>query len=128
MARIFDSVKNIFTNHGKLNNLVFIVFDSCRYDAYMAAKTPNLDRIGKAEKRYSYASWTSPSHYTFLMGMVPHLSPKGVFASNVYRDEFALWSKRLNICRLKSRRWPNVSSWPRTCAASRRSRCPTCWA
>jgi hypothetical protein len=47
--------------------------------------------------RYSYASWTSPSHYTFLMGMVPHQSPKGVFASNVYREEFALWSRRLNV-------------------------------
>lgn len=97
MAGIIDGVKNIFLGNGKKNNVFFIVFDSCRWDAYQAAKTPNLDRIGTAERRYSYASWTSPSHYTFLMGMVPHLSPKGVFASNVYRDEFSLWSQRLNI-------------------------------
>jgi len=97
MAGIIDGVKSIFRSDGKLNNLFFIVLDSCRFDAYQAANTPNMDRIGKAEKRYSYASWTSPSHYTFLMGMVPHKSPKGVFASNVYRDEFALWSKRLNV-------------------------------
>ncbi len=32
-----------------------------------------------------------------LMGMVPHQSPKGVFASNVYREEFASWSSRLGI-------------------------------
>ena len=31
------------------------------------------------------------------MGMIPHLSPKGVFASNVYREEFSLWSGRLNM-------------------------------
>ncbi len=97
MAGIIDGVKKIFRSDGKMNNVFFIVFDSCRFDAYQAAKTPNMDRIGKAEKRYSYASWTSPSHFTFLMGMVPHQSPKGVFASNVYRDEFALWSKRLNV-------------------------------
>ncbi len=97
MSGFLHGVKNIFRQDEQKNNLVFLVFDSCRWDAYQSAKTPNLDRIGQAEKRYSYASWTSPSHYTFLMGMVPHLSPKGVFASNVYRDEFALWSHRLNI-------------------------------
>lgn len=97
MPGFLDGVKKILRGDDRKNNVVFIVFDSCRWDAYQAAKTPNLDRIGKAERRYSYASWTSPSHYTFLMGMVPHLSPKGVFASNVYRDEFALWSRRLNI-------------------------------
>ncbi|MGD9547918.1 MAG: sulfatase-like hydrolase/transferase [Candidatus Krumholzibacteriia bacterium] len=97
MAGFIDGVKKIFRNDDRRNNVVFIVFDSCRWDAFQAARTPNLDRIGKAERRYSYASWTSPSHYTFLMGMVPHQSPKGVFASNVYRDEFALWSRRLNI-------------------------------
>ncbi len=97
MAGLIDGVKKIFRSDGKMNNLFFIVFDSCRFDAYQAAKTPNLDRIGQAEKRYSYASWTSPSHFTFLMGMVPHCSPKGVFASNVYRDEFSLWSARLNL-------------------------------
>ena len=98
MAGFVDGVKRMFgAGSAQQNNIVFIVFDSCRWDAYQAARTPNLDRIGKAERRYSYASWTSPSHYTFLMGMVPHLSPKGVFASNVYRDEFALWSQRLNV-------------------------------
>ena len=97
MAKFLANVKRALRRDEVPNNLVLIVFDSCRWDAYAAARTPNLDRIARAELRYSYASWTSPSHYTFLMGMVPHLSPKGVFASNVYREEFAFWSKRLNI-------------------------------
>lgn len=97
MASFFNGVKKIFHKDGQKNNIVFIVFDSCRHDAYLAARTPNLDRIGKAERRYSYASWTSPSHFTFLMGMIPHLSPKGVFASEVYREEFTAWSRRLNV-------------------------------
>jgi len=98
MAGILDGIRKALGGRdAQPNHVVFIVFDSCRWDAYQAARTPNLDRIAAAERRYSYASWTSPSHYTFLMGMVPHLSPKGVFASNVYREEFAAWSRRLNI-------------------------------
>jgi hypothetical protein len=69
--------------------------DSCRYDAYLAANTPNFDRIGKVSKRFSYASWTAPSHYTFLMGMLPHLSPTQVFASEVYKEEFKQWTDRV---------------------------------
>ncbi len=97
MSGLLNGMRRVLRGEKKRNHIVFIVFDSCRYDAYMAASTPNLDRIGKPQFRYSYASWTSPSHYTFLMGMVPHQSPKGVFASNVYREEFALWSERLNL-------------------------------
>ncbi|MGK7903840.1 MAG: sulfatase-like hydrolase/transferase [Hormoscilla sp.] len=79
------------------NHLVYIIMDSCRYDSFAAASTPNMDGIGKAELRYSYASWTSPSHYAMLMGMIPHTSPRGVFASEVYKQEFALWVDRLGI-------------------------------
>ena len=76
------------------NHIVFIVMDSCRYDSFMAAATPNIDRLGAAEKRYSYASWTAPSHYAFTMGMLPHCSPREVFASEVYKDEFLQWKTR----------------------------------
>ena len=78
-------------------NLVFIVMDSCRYDSYALAKRPNMDRLGQGLKRYSYASWTSPSHYTYLMGMIPHESPQGVFASEVYKKEFTRWVDRLGV-------------------------------
>ena len=79
------------------NYFVYIIMDSCRFDSYQAASTPNMDRLGQAEQRYSYASWTSPSHYALLMGMVPHTSPRGVFASEVYKQEFAKWVDRLGI-------------------------------
>jgi hypothetical protein len=76
------------------NPIVFIVMDSCRYDSMMAAKRPNIDRLGSIEKRYSYASWTAPSHYAFTMGMLPHTSPRDVFASEVYKEEFQQWKTR----------------------------------
>jgi arylsulfatase A-like enzyme len=79
------------------NNILFIVFDSCRYDSFVKAATPNIDRLGKTERRFSYASWTYPSHTVYMMGQTPHDNPKGVFASEVYKKEFAKWSDRLGI-------------------------------
>lgn len=79
------------------NNLVFIVFDSCRYDSFAGAKTPNIDRLGKAAQRYSYASWTVPSHHVYMMGISPHSNPTKVFANEVYKKDFVNWSDRLNM-------------------------------
>ena len=78
-----------------MNDLIYIVLDSCRYDTFAAARTPNADRLGPAQKRYSYASWTSPSHYAMLMGLTPHSSPPGLVASEVYKRDFLLWRERL---------------------------------
>ena len=78
-------------------NLVFIVLDSCRYDSFLQARTPNFDSVDVAEQRWSYASWTAPSHYAYLMGLVPHRSPQHVYASEVYKKDFADWVDRLGI-------------------------------
>ncbi|AGY56746.1 sulfatase-like hydrolase/transferase [Gloeobacter kilaueensis] len=95
------------------NHLVQIVMDSCRFDSYQAATTPNMDRLGQAEQRYSYASWTSPSHYTMLMGMVPHTSPKNVFASEVYKQDFARWIDRLDVADLSFKTFVPYLSLPK---------------
>jgi hypothetical protein len=83
------------------NNLIMIVLDSCRYDSMVQAVTPNLDRIGKPERRWSYASWTAPSHYAFMMGLTPHASPQHVYASEIYKQEFTSWADRLGLPDLK---------------------------
>lgn len=82
-------------------NLVLITYDSCRYDSAAAAKAPNLARLGTLEQRWSYASWTAPSHYTYMMGLIPHRSPTHVYASDVYKEDFSRWSDRLDIPHLK---------------------------
>jgi arylsulfatase A-like enzyme len=79
------------------NHLVLIIMDSCRYDSCAAARTPNLDKIGVKQRRFSYASWTSPSHCVLLMGIMPHQSPRGTFASEVYKQEFDQWVDRLGV-------------------------------
>lgn len=96
-----------------MNNLVYIIMDSCRYDTYQAAHTPNLEKLGTVEARYSYASWTSPSHYVLLMGMIPHKNPRLVFASEVYKEDFKAWSTRLGVPNLEFRSFVPELSLPR---------------
>ena len=78
-------------------NIVYIIMDSCRFDSYQRARTPNMDRIAQGEMRYSYASWTAPSHHSIFMGQVAHKAPRKVLASEVYKKEFALWVDRSGI-------------------------------
>jgi Sulfatase len=82
----------------KRNNYVLVIFDSCRYDSWVKARPRVIRKLGTVEKRWSYASWTSPSHYNFLIGLMPHRSPKHVFASEYYQREFVQFNERLG-CR-----------------------------
>lgn len=88
-----------------MNSLVWIVLDSCRYDSFIQARKPAVDNFAKfnqveVERRYSYASWTGPSHYAFLTGLVPHRNESGIVASDVYRHEFSAWAGRLGVAKL----------------------------
>lgn len=78
-------------------NLVVVIFDSCRFDAWTAAAPQTLARLGPVERRWSYASWTAPSHYNLLMGLLPHTSPPRVYASEYYKQDFIRYSERLGI-------------------------------
>jgi Sulfatase len=78
-------------------NLVIVILDSLRYDAWTASRPPNLAQLGRVEQRWSYASWTAPSHYNLLMGLLPHSSPHEVFASEYYKRDFRRYSERLGI-------------------------------
>jgi hypothetical protein len=77
------------------NNYILVVFDSCRYDSFMRARPKIMKKLGKVERRWSYASWTSPSHYNLLIGLMPHLSPRHVYASEYYKKDFLQFNERL---------------------------------
>src|SRR3954454_3270665 len=80
---------------GGYNNYVLIVFDSCRYDSFRRARPKNIRKLGKPERRWSYATWTAPSHYNLLMGLMPHTSPRNVYASEYYQRDFLRFNERL---------------------------------
>src|SRR5690348_11607870 len=83
------------------NNYILIVFDSCRYDSWVRARPRTMRQLGRLEKRWSYASWTAPSHYNLLMGLMPHTSPRHVFASEYYKREFVRWNERLGCANIE---------------------------
>lgn len=80
-----------------MRNLVFITLDSCRYDSWTAAQPKTLARLGPVERRYSFATWTAPSHYNLLTGLIPHTSPPHVFASEYYKEDFLRYGERLGV-------------------------------
>ncbi len=82
---------------GPLNNYILIVFDSCRYDSFTAARPKTMRKLARVEKRWSYASWTAPSHYNLLMGLMPHSSPRNMLASEYYQREFMRFNARLGL-------------------------------
>jgi sulfatase-like protein len=78
-------------------NFVIVILDSLRYDSWMAAEPSVLGQLGRVERRWSYATWTAPSHYNLLMGLLPHTSPPEVYASEYYKQDFLRYSERLGV-------------------------------
>jgi hypothetical protein len=81
----------------KPHNLVIVILDSLRYDSWLAARPPSLAGLGEVQRRWSYASWTAPSHYNLLMGLLPHSSPAHVYASEYYKQDFLRYGERLGV-------------------------------
>ena len=63
----------------------------------MAARPRVMSSLGEVQRRYSYATWTSPSHHNLMLGLLPHPSPTGIFASEYYRKELGQFSERLSV-------------------------------
>lgn len=79
------------------SNYVLLVLDSCRFDTWIRARPRVMGRLGEVERRYSYATWTAPSHFNLLMGLLPHTNPPNVYASEVYKQDFLKFRERLRI-------------------------------
>jgi hypothetical protein len=79
-------------------NLVVVILDSLRWDSWRASPPRSVtSALGEAERRFSYATWTAPSHLNLLMGLLPHTSPTHVYASEYYKQDFLRYSERLGV-------------------------------
>jgi hypothetical protein len=78
-------------------NLVVLTLDSLRFDTCIEAGATNMQRLGEIERRYSYATWTAPSHYNLLMGLMPHPNPVDMLAAAHYRSDYERYELRLGI-------------------------------
>lgn len=55
-------------------------------------------------KRFSYASWTQPSHSCLLSGLLPYESIPGQLASKIYKDDLDFWCTALGT----SKKTPSI--------------------
>lgn len=53
------------------HNILWIIFDSCRYDSLLQANTPVLDSFGPIYRAWTHATYTLPSHMSFFAGILP---------------------------------------------------------
>lgn len=54
-------------------NILMLVYDSCRYDSAIRARTPVLDQYCKIHKAYTPATYTYPAHQSFFCGIFPYV-------------------------------------------------------
>lgn len=59
------------------NSHLFITLDSCRFDVFQAANTPNMDKVGNLYKARSPSFFTFPSHKAMFAGFTPAVHGKG---------------------------------------------------
>ena len=52
-------------------NVLFVVFDSCRYDTAKKANIPFLKSIGPLRKALTHSDYTLPSHFAMFEGRLP---------------------------------------------------------
>jgi hypothetical protein len=88
----------------RARNLVVVILDSLRYDSWVAAQPAVLGQLGPVERRWTYATWTAPSHYNLLMGLLPHTSPPEVYASEYYKQDFLRYGERLGVADMEFKR------------------------
>jgi hypothetical protein len=52
-------------------SILFVTLDSCRYDAFVEARAPNLKSIGPLHRAQAPSHFTYGSHAAFFMGFTP---------------------------------------------------------
>lgn len=77
----------------RLRTVVMVVLDSLRWDTFQQATTPHLNAACSfVERRYSYATWTLPSHACLFAGLLPFHITVGTAAAAAYQKDYRLWS------------------------------------
>jgi membrane-anchored protein YejM (alkaline phosphatase superfamily) len=58
------------------HNTLLITLDSCRYDTFELAHTPNIDKIGEAVPAMTNGNFTLPAHTSIFSGFLPKSDDK----------------------------------------------------
>jgi len=77
-------------------NILLITLDSCRWDVFLKANTPNFNKLGAFKKAYSHATYTLPSHISIFSGLLPHCFEKLPFYNRFERGLFRICERSIN--------------------------------
>lgn len=80
--------------HIRFATTLVVVLDSLRWDTFNTARTPVIDGVATyVEQRWSYASWTLPSHACLFTGLLPFTPRPELPSAVTYRRDYQFWSK-----------------------------------
>ncbi len=71
-------------------NFLLVTLDSCRWDTFGAAATPNLDAICAAQCGYAQATFTLPAHMAMFVGKFPHVNAELPFFNRFVASLFRI--------------------------------------
>jgi hypothetical protein len=102
------------------DDFVLVVWDSCRFDAVEAARTPVLDRHGPVRRAYTHGTYTVPAHVAMFQGFLPHAFVDEPFYNRHVRQLWRIDARGLRTPPLVALRVCAAAATPRS--ASRRCR------
>lgn len=71
-------------------NVLIITLDSCRWDTFERADSPNFDNFCKFKLAYSNGTYTLPSHISIYKGILPNSLDNRPYYNRFRRDLFRI--------------------------------------
>ena len=87
------------------NNYILVVLDSCRYDSFYALGRKSCASWVRSSGGGRMPHGLHPPTTILLMGLMPHVSPREVFASDYYKRDFLKFNERLGSEGLEFKRF-----------------------
>lgn len=74
-------------NKSNATSFIVVTLDSCRWDSFQEAYTPNLDSFGQFRKAGAQATFTYASHLAMYIGIFPNCDGKDIPYYNRYTKQ-----------------------------------------
>ena len=91
-------------------NYLWIVYDSCRYDSLVQARTPVLDRYSKIYSAWTPGTYTLPAHISFFTGILPTVNEPIPYVNRFHKQLISMSKAGQALDHAKDRRTIELGS------------------
>ena len=77
-------------------DFLLVTWDSCRYDAYLKARTPALDAHALPRRAWAMATYTLPAHVALFQGFLPNADTPEPFYNRFRRQLWRIAHRNLH--------------------------------